>query len=795
MLPAVAQGGIQIQGHRVTVCHSRLKDRVDIILRYDGVHAGSDQTGERNGRKEPSPSATELLRCERTLREAVERGDILLFGSAGRIGLSGIRRAVREQDASDTRKALGQLLADHVEVRAVGYSRDSRNQIGFTQIIAIRKATLFFTRLNSLISAHLTEDGLNERIRMLLELSTGHPDTFEWFGMRGDALQIRLPINKREWARLKARSIAETIDRVIACYDEQTRETLRYAIAALAAAPISLAASEGVLTLTLGDVRGTSTFRIRVRPDSEYRPNLEKTVETVLETDITDALGRHMLDVKSVADLNLDTLVIGSDEEPIRALVRALSGDNDEDANEALGILRSTANMWNHNSRIPAAPTYAGDRLAYLGAWRAWIHRVESFPIYDLDLPEPDRRSEANRSAAQSRMVQLFMPPPGVRVQGHRITIRHDAEGDRLQVLLMYDGIGADRNGARTPGTSVGVNEHLRSLIEGEWIVLLDVRQRVDTRDVRRISADPTSNALRKQWADLVTSGVAIQTVGYARDRRGQICVAQLITIDHVTEWLRKLNAAISGSVLVGEFLPQEDGTITKLWETEARTGHRWVVLDGHSVHFRLPVAGYGARVKARALVSVLSSMLLQTDDGVAARMRCALISLCAAPLSVRDADGVLAISFGDPGTVETLRLRIRPDAEYRPNCESEIQRNASTDLTAEMARALTDEDYLAGDGVSALVEWGPPEERVRALVTALESSDRRQKNIAWRKLCVFAATWNRDHQKPEAPRCDESETIAREAWSEWLLDFDRFPFHDAVRRPEENNESPSAKR
>ena len=126
---------------------------------------------------------------------------------------------------------------------------------------------------------------------------------------------------------------------------------------------------------------------------------------------------------------------------------------------------------------------------------------------------------------------------------------------------------------------------------------------------------------------------------------------------------------------------------------------------------------------------------------------------------------------FGRAKRPSVFRLDIRD--KYEPSLEKDVAESVKTDLDSALANALLQPEAAPGDAVRAVLDRGPPEEAVRALMAAAASDDAARRSAATRRLEAWGKQWNRDHSVPKAPT---TEKYDRAAWKEWYARMRQFP-------------------
>jgi hypothetical protein len=374
------------------------------------------------------------------------------------------------------------------------------------------------------------------------------------------------------------------------------------------------------------------------------------------------------------------------------------------------------------------------------------------------------------RLIAVGLLVAGFLVVPGcVELTGQRITWFYDRVQDRLHFLIHYDGI-HEGKGFRMPSGDKQIPEFVQNgdVMLGDWPFHLQHTRLAKVRD----SGDP----LQIAWVDLVTH-IQTRNLGYYREPDGRIGAAQLVTIPAAKDFLAKLNGLIgqqiqNDSPARSEQFPRTLERILKA----ARADHQWVTLNGHSLRISLPVhPAEWARAKGTLFQQVFDQVIREQDNPEenGQSLPRALVELFAsAPLSYLDEGDRVTFVLGRPDQPTTLRLAIRET--YEPSLEDDVIKAVAVDLDRELARALLDPDAELSAELEALRSWGPPEDQVRALLSAGTGESAQQRRVIAERLARWGAQWNREGSLPVAPlELDPDEFSA--LWIRW---------YDKVRHP-----------
>lgn len=368
----------------------------------------------------------------------------------------------------------------------------------------------------------------------------------------------------------------------------------------------------------------------------------------------------------------------------------------------------------------------------------------------------------------------LLILPGCVELTGQRITWFYDSLKDELQILIHYDGIHDSGSSQHGEGA-----EQIAKFVANGDVMILDWPLHLDMADLRTVLQDESKEPLEKDWARLITS-IKTQPVGYYREPDGRLGAVQLVTIPKAKDFLRRLNGLINKQLLQDTVSPSDPMARTiKRIQAAAKEGHQWITLDGHAIRVVIPVhPDEWARQKgefldsvARSVAKALGEKAKEEDKNM---FRCGLALLTSAPLSYIDQGDRVEFVLGRSKKPSTVRLDIRN--EYETSLEKVVADSVKVDLDKTLAEALLDKQAKPSAPLSAILSWGPPEERVRALTAAAGNGDQKQKETAVAQLQSWAERWNRDHGVPQAPQATDKPNDYLAAWKKWYASMKRYP-------------------
>ncbi len=369
----------------------------------------------------------------------------------------------------------------------------------------------------------------------------------------------------------------------------------------------------------------------------------------------------------------------------------------------------------------------------------------------------------------------LFVPllTGCVELDGQRITLVHDPKSDALTLLIAYEGIHPSAGGDAAEKARGQIVEFATS---GSFM-LLDWYGRVDAargRDLAERGAGPALGAL----TEALGADVSVTTIGHYRDGGGRVSALQKVTLRKAGEFLEKADRALAERVVGIVTDPdRRKGFERKMPRTlrllakEAKDGRRWLRLDGHSIVASLPFDPAEWRtLRADFIESICDEYAkAMTKEGGSLLPRWAVDLAGAVSETLDEEAGRVTLRLGDRASPRTFRFRLR-----------DVPSTALEDVVRSVAPAPLDEALAAailGDGrdvppeVAAIAGLLPPEDRVRAVLSAARGDDRAVSGRAAAWLAGFAEAWNAEERLPAAPSTGpaESRTPDPDAWAAWL--------------------------
>ncbi len=365
-----------------------------------------------------------------------------------------------------------------------------------------------------------------------------------------------------------------------------------------------------------------------------------------------------------------------------------------------------------------------------------------------------------------------------VELEGQRVSWSYDEDKDELQILLHYDGVhDSGKEGQGYSGYQPGADQ-IPPFVENGDIMLWDWPFHISMKEMREKVDDADADPMERKLAQLMTT-IETQAVGYYREPNGEIGAAQLVTIPNAKQFIRGVNALINEGLTREGAAPDDNMPRTlKRIQAAAKEGHQWIRLDGHAIRVTVPVhPGEWQRAKREVLEELAEEVVraLGDDGGEEGRKNFAigLALLSSAPLSYIDRGHRVEFIIGRTKTPNTLRVTVRD--EYEPSLEKTLVKAVKTNLDDQLATALLD-NVQPSAAVAAVLAWGPPEERARALIAAAETDDAARKRAALKRLDQWAKQWNREGRLPEALAKPDEPDEALAAWRQWYQAVKWFP-------------------
>lgn len=361
-----------------------------------------------------------------------------------------------------------------------------------------------------------------------------------------------------------------------------------------------------------------------------------------------------------------------------------------------------------------------------------------------------------------------------IEVTDQRIAWSYDAGTDVLDIVIHYGGLSSDAHRRRgILWDAADPAREVRAFLE-ECAVLppysplaLPTRPEPYEESWRD---DPGMGGAAHIVAELLAH-VDVAWLGAYRDVDGRLGVVQHVRIRDVHEVLALANRLVDAGVL-DEFAV-DDPDVAHLprtaarWREAARGGHAWLGLEGNAFLLRIPVDPHEwrrARSDAlRELALDVAEDVASSTEGDAALALAGFDTFASLPLSLVDDGDAITFRAGVPGVPGLVRMFIQPRAghEAPPEVEQAITDVVGApDLDARLLAHLLGEQV--DPALEPLVGFGPPEERVRALLGGL--ADRGAAPRARTALDGFAAQWNAEGRLPTAPEAG----AAVDAWRAW---------------------------
>jgi hypothetical protein len=262
-------------------------------------------------------------------------------------------------------------------------------------------------------------------------------------------------------------------------------------------------------------------------------------------------------------------------------------------------------------------------------------------------------------------------------------------------------------------------------------------------------------------------ASVTTRNLGHYRDAHGHLGAMQHVQIEHVSQYLPLVNAAISRMVL-SEFANDDQAhpmaRTRKLTKAAAEGDHQWIALDGQAIRVEFPVHPFEWRlVKANAMIELVDAYDHDMDWIVQA--------LSAFSSAYDDTGGRVRMAIGDPDETSTFRIRLRD--EYEPSLEPVVIEHAPLELPGlwRIGRPIHP------NTMHLYQRFAPPEQRVIDTLNRINEAEERSAEEALRLIDRYIEEMS-DHVYP-APdaREDTEETI--DAWRDWARRMMAYPIAD----------------
>ncbi|NQU21313.1 MAG: hypothetical protein HQ567_08530 [Candidatus Nealsonbacteria bacterium] len=382
------------------------------------------------------------------------------------------------------------------------------------------------------------------------------------------------------------------------------------------------------------------------------------------------------------------------------------------------------------------------------------------------------------RWACSGLLGVVFLLAPGcVELTGQRITWFYDEAEDQLLVLLHYDGIHESQQ--EMGEKSADGAQQIPEFVANGDVMLLDWPFHLHRAGIQKKADDESTDSLERRWAQQVLK-IQTRPIGYYREPNGRIGAAQMVVVPKVKQFVRELNELINAQIVKDGNAPREPypRTMKRIYKA-AKDDHQWATLEGHAIHIRVPVdPSEWAGVKAEFLKDVFQQGARSSRPDATEEEKMQLASLIrflsSAPLSVIDRGDEVEFVLGASKRPSTLRAQLRD--EYEKSLEKVTIKEVKVDLDEVLAERLLEPDTKTSADVSAVLDWGPPEERVRGLLAAAERDGPDRKKTAITQLRDWAKQWNRDHGVPKAPAETDDTEAYLAAWKQWYARMRQFP-------------------
>ncbi len=374
----------------------------------------------------------------------------------------------------------------------------------------------------------------------------------------------------------------------------------------------------------------------------------------------------------------------------------------------------------------------------------------------------------------------LLLLPGCVELTGQRLTWFYDEDKDELLVLLHYDGIHESQQ--KIGEKSADGTQQIPKFVANGDVMLLDWPFHLDRDEIQKKADNESTDSLEKPWTQLVLK-IQTRPIGYYREPDGRIGAAQMVIVPEAKQFVRELNGLINAHIAAGVDLSAGSLPRTmKRFRKAAKEGHQWVTLEGHAIHIRLPVdprewAGLKAEFLKNAFQHGAKSFGPDATESEKKALAAGIRILSSAPFSYIDRGDEVEFVLGSSKRPTTLRVRIRD--EYEPSLEKVTIDTVKVDLDEVLAERLLKPDDKTSADVSAVLDWGPPEEPVRALLAAAKRGDADRKKVAILQLRARAIEWNRDHGLPKAPAETDDTEAYLAAWKKWYAQMRQYPVAD----------------
>lgn len=392
-----------------------------------------------------------------------------------------------------------------------------------------------------------------------------------------------------------------------------------------------------------------------------------------------------------------------------------------------------------------------------------------------------------------------------VVLTSQRLTLFHDEPADRLLVLIHYDGI---HDNEVKPGEASDDVDQLAEFARAGDVMLLDWFGHLKRQDIEQVAVDINADPGERALARLLVKHLHTQPVGHYQDLRGRVGGLQLVRIEQVSKVITALNTLMNEQLFAEA--PEDDEQLPGRWRLtlrrfidQARQGHQWLALNGHSLEIHLPVhprewrANRGQLVYDEVLAWIEHAWAGEDADHLVEQMRTLRLILQVAgqaPASLIESRRGLVVRLGEPTQPHTLRVTL-PDRQYNGSLNEPVIQLLPDDVDQQLAARLIDwppdaaeqagQSDTAGaeavegtaDPIDLLIRWGPAEHRAKVLARAsLALGDAELQSRARHRLDAWSKAWNAQQAIPPAPGLIEDDQAFMEAWTQWYDQVLAFP-------------------
>lgn len=369
-----------------------------------------------------------------------------------------------------------------------------------------------------------------------------------------------------------------------------------------------------------------------------------------------------------------------------------------------------------------------------------------------------------------------------VELTGQRIAWRYDAGADTLEALLFYDGVHNSKD------EDADAPQQLADFVRNGDVMIADWFLHWQLGELRRAADDANADPATRQLGEALKS-VTVRTIGHYREPGGRIGAAQLVTIAQARRFVEAINGSLNRALSENaeQNPPAEDGfrRTQEAIAKAAKAGHSWLAIDGQALRVTVPVDDREwAANKGKVLTQLFNPDGNERGEEERRGMRLLAQLLSATPVSYVERSGAIDVTIGRTDQTSVLRFDIR-DA-YSDNLAKALTDAAPTYLDAQVADWL-----LAGApadkspaGVKQVVEFGPPEAHVAALLSIAQRLGDEPKAEAAKRLAAFGDRWRDGPGLPEIPPTMDDRAAYFDAWRGWYGAMKSWPLEPVVPEP-----------